>query len=118
MKADAGAVYRQALAHAGLEDDGRTEFEPVGSAHFNRFPGLAAFYQNPPAWLAPVIRGAKSGVLARFGPGATKAVKGLLMRRGERARMSEAFRAELRAAFAEDVARISRLTGRDLSHWR
>lgn len=94
------------------------DFDPtrrVGAAHFQRFPKLARFYQQPPDWIAPAVRGGKR-LLAKTG--ATGMAKKALSRSGQRAALSPEFERELREAFDPEVQTLERLTGRDLSAWR
>jgi hypothetical protein len=44
------AVYREILDFLGLDDDGRTSFEPVNEAARHRLLRLGRFTQSPPAW--------------------------------------------------------------------
>jgi hypothetical protein len=113
LKADAGDVYRRALAFLGLPDDGRTEFPRINEARTSRSRMVKILTQRP--WpiihrpLAPLKRmlGVKSfGVMSR--------IDGVNSVRTGGARVSQAMRAELAAHFAEDVARLSELLGRDL----
>lgn len=106
-------------AFLGVEDDGRTEFPALGSAHFNRFPKLARLYQNPPSILLPVIRALKRRAQASAHRGGIGAhIKKALLSGKKRAPLSEAFKEELHVAFEDEIQLLEKVTGRDLSHWR
>lgn len=102
----------------GLPDDGRVEFAHVGSAHFNRFPALARFYQQPPRGLRSLVQTLKQAL--RSGPGAAlgSGVKRVLLRKGNRASVSPRFMKELYGVLAPEISTIENLTGRDLKAWR
>jgi len=112
--ADTRKVYLQVLAFLGLEDDGRTDFPRINEASGLR-GGL-------PSWIArhtPVsLRNLLTHLrFTRSGRGIPKLADRLFKRSQPRQRISPAFHAELKAAFADDISHLSALIGRDLSAW-
>lgn len=114
LKADAGAVYRRALAFFGLPDDGRQTFPIVNEANAPRSRAVKLLTQRPWPWLhaplAPIKRllGVKSfGVMRRLADINQTPTGG--------AKISAETRAMLSAHFAEDTARLSALLQRDLA---
>jgi hypothetical protein len=116
LKADTGAVYREALAFLGVPDDGRTEFPRVNENKVHQRPAVARFTQRPPAPLVAVAKGVKRvagierlGVLDRV-----RRTNREVTRRQE---ISPEFADRLRAYFRDDVALLGDLIGRDLGAW-
>ena len=44
-------TYLELMDFLNVKDDGRTDFEPVHSAHHHRFRSVAALTQRPPKWM-------------------------------------------------------------------
>jgi hypothetical protein len=116
LRADTGAVYREALAFLGVPDDGRAEFPRVNENKVHQRAAVARFTQRPPAALVAVAKGVKRvarierlGVLDRV-----RRTNRQVTRREE---ISPAFAEELREHFRDDVAELGELIGRDLSAW-
>ena len=116
LRADAGAVYREALAFLGVPDDGRSEFPRVNENKVHQSAALARLTQRPPTTLVAVARGVKRvtglerlGLLERV-----RRRNRQVIRREE---ISPAFARELRAYFRDDVEELGELIGRDLSAW-
>lgn len=116
FKADTLGQYRQVLAFLGLPDDGRTEF-PVKNTNEN----------IRPTTMLRVLKGARSlrrissALKQRFGVHSWGISKTLQKRAAEtapRAPLPPHFRAELVEYFRDDITRLERITGRDLSAWR
>lgn len=108
MVADPRKAYLSVLEFLGAKDDGRTEFPVLNKAKTHRFPRLNRLFR------------VFGGLRRRLGlPGI--GAYALLKRHGrvERANrdISDAFRMELYRTFAEDIALLQELTGRDLAHW-
>jgi hypothetical protein len=120
LASDAAGVYRRALAFLGVDDDGRTNFK-------RRYP--SRIYRS--RWLQVMLHAASSKkhtldtlhrrTKVKTG---TSRKKSLLRRlaswnrvEARPAPLTPAMRATLREAFADDVARLSGLLGRDLGAW-
>ena len=102
LKADTGAVYRDALAVLGVPDDGRSEFPRVNENKVHQRPAVARLTQRPPPLVA-VAKGVKRvagierlGVLDRV-----RRTNRQVTRREE---ISPEFADRLRAYFRDDVA--------------
>lgn len=111
MRADPAASYREVLAFAGLADDGRVDF-PVHNAR--RVP------RSLPLARASHLAGA---TLRRLGLGPGTGLGARINRLNEaparpgRAALSPKMARLLCDAFHDDIARLSRITGRNLDHW-
>jgi hypothetical protein len=112
------ATYLSLLSFLSLNDDGRENFEITGSAHYNKYPWLAAFYQNPSRRIGFLVRRIKR-LLRVYAPrNILEWVKNLMIRRTPRPKLDVAFRAMLVKEFEPEVLKIETITGRDLSGWR
>jgi Sulfotransferase domain len=116
LRGDAGAVYRDTLEFLGVPDDGRRTFARVNENKVHRTGALARLTQRPPR---PLVHAA--GALKRATGVRRLGVLERVRRRNRATRAREAidarFAAQLRAYFAEDVAKLGELIGRDLSAW-
>lgn len=116
LRADPGAVYRRTLAFLGVPDDGRTEFPRVNPNTVHRAPGVARLTQRPPKAALAAARAVKR-VTGIKELGILQRVRRRNRVEAERAPLDPAFAAELAEYFRDDVALLSDLVGRDLSHW-
>jgi Sulfotransferase domain len=110
-------VYDDVIAFLEIPHDGRTEFPRINENKRAWLPWLRNFYRKPP----PPLRNAVRTLKRTVGSDAINSVKekivGVNTVREGRAPLSPEFRAELVETFREEIARLSRLVGRDLSHW-
>jgi hypothetical protein len=110
-------VYDEVLEFLGVPHDGRTEFPRINENKRAKVTWLKELYRKPPPVLRDAIRGLKQAV----GSGHISAVKKKMVDlntiRERRQPLSPEFRAELVEEFREEVATLSRLMNRDLSHW-
>lgn len=116
LRADTRRVYARTLEFLGLPDDGRDDFPRVNANKQHRAGALARFTQRPPRTLVRAAERVKRvagverlGVLQRVRDRNRVVV--------ERRPVDPAFLDELRVEFADDVALLGRLIGRDLSAW-
>lgn len=116
LRADAGAVYREALAFLGVPDDGRSEFPRVNENKVHQSAALARLTQRPPSTLVAVARGVKR-VAGVERLGVLERVRRRNRQVTRREEISPAFARELRAHFRDDVEELGELIGRDLSAW-
>jgi hypothetical protein len=116
LRAHPDEVFRGALRFLGVAPNGRSEFPVVNARKTDAWPALARFLRQPPA---PLHR--MKLALKRAFPGQTKAIGGAIYRFNERPQARHALgpslRREMSAAFRDDVALLSELLNRDLSHW-
>lgn len=116
LRADAGAVYRRALAFLGVPDDGRADFPRVNENKEHRAGAVARLTQRPPRALV----GAAAGVKRALGVerlGVLGRIRSRNRRTAQRPPISPAFADELRRHFRDDVHELGELIGRDLRHW-
>jgi len=113
---DPGGEYRRVLAFLGLRDDGRVDFPSVNVRPAHRLQLVSRLTQRPPRSL---VRAA-SALKRRFGLERI----GILdwLRRAnrvpaERPQLPGGFRLVMADTFAEDVALLSSLLGRDFTPW-
>ena len=131
LEADPVREYRRMLNFIGLADDGRSDFGNVRPGRGARIGWLQRLIKRPPVitraalggrafreHLKPVGKPAKQpGPLA---VALKKLRKKILVWNREPVRplkVSPAVREEIRACLRDDVERLGRLLGRDLSHW-
>jgi len=111
---DTARAFRGACTFLDVDPNVSMEFPVVWANVSFRRPALSRFIQKPPGFLRKLVR-------ILLGRRARAAVVELLWRwnstRSPRPPMDSALRARLRAELAPDVARLSELLGRDLTHW-
>lgn len=110
-------VYDEVIGFLGIPHDGRTEFPRINDNKRAKVTWLRNFIRKPP----PVLRRAYRGLKAKVGATGMDTIKGGIVERNtvkdRRPPLSPEFRAELLEAFRGEVALLSRLLNRDLSHW-
>jgi hypothetical protein len=111
------AVYDEVVAFLGIPHDGRTDFPPINEHKRARIGWLNDFMRKP----APALRSGFRRFKRSLGPERLGGLKTQLVKlntaKGKRAALSPEFRAELIETFREEVALLSRLLDRDLTHW-
>ncbi|MBA2458072.1 MAG: sulfotransferase domain-containing protein [Gemmatimonadales bacterium] len=110
-------IYDEVIAFLGLPHDGRTEFSRINENKRARMAWLRNFYRKPPPALRQAFRGLKQAVGAEGISAVKKKVVALNTVREHRPPLSSELRAELVETFRDEVALLSRLLNRDLSHW-
>jgi hypothetical protein len=128
LVANPAQVYAEMLAFLGLPHDGRTKFKQKRKAEGYRFGWLQRLLKRPPV-ATSVLAGEefRRRVVSKPRRPPSVPVRKLMEARkallrwnkapAEPVRLSRRMQEELRAAFADDVAHLGRLLGRDLSHW-
>lgn len=127
---DPGGEYRRLLAFLGLPNDGRTRFESVRSGQGFRFGWLQRLLKRPPVLTQRAVGKAARqhyGEVDGVGPNKKKRPSRISAARkrllewnsapAPRAKLSPAVRREIRDLYADDIDKLGRLLGRDLSHW-
>ncbi|MBA3522108.1 MAG: sulfotransferase domain-containing protein [Gemmatimonadales bacterium] len=110
-------IYDEVIEFLAIPHDGRTEFPRINENKRARVAWLRHFYRKPPAVLRNAIRGLKEAVGAEQISAAKKKMVDLNTVRERRPPLSPELRAELVETFRGEVLLLSRLLGRDLSHW-
>lgn len=110
-------VYDEVIRFLDLPHDGRSEFPRLNEGKRARIEWLKDFMRKPPAGLRQGVRRLKQLV----GAERVRGLKGELIKlntvKDRRPPLAPSFRAELVETFREEVALLSRLLNRDLSHW-
>lgn len=111
-------VYDEVVAFLGIPHNGRTEFPRVNENKRARITWVKDLMRKPPPVLRKGFRRFKQVVgVGRLGRLKARLV-GLNTVKERRPPLSPEFRAELVQAFHDEVGLLSRLLGRDLSHWQ
>jgi hypothetical protein len=113
MRDDPRGVYTDTLRFLGVPDDGRTDFPRVNANKVHRAGALARLTQRPPRVLVKAAEGVKR-VTGRERLGVLQRVRDRNRSVEARTAPSPEFLAELREFYADDVALLGRLLGRDL----
>lgn len=111
------SVYDDVIRFLEIPHDGRTEFPRINEGKRARLSWLRDFYRKPPPPLRSAFRGLKRAVGGGGLSAVTRRIVALNTVKERRPPLSPAFRAELVAEFRDEVALLSRLLNRDLSHW-
>jgi hypothetical protein len=111
------SVYDDVIQFLEIPHDGRTEFPRINEGKRARLSWLRDFYRKPPPPLRSAFRGLKRAVGGGGLSAVTRRIVALNTVKERRPPLSPAFRAELVAEFRDEVALLSRLLNRDLSHW-
>ena len=110
-------IYDEVLAFLEVPHDGRAEFPRINENKGARVPLLRRFYRKPPTALRQVVRSLKRAIGGETISAAKKKLVALNTVKEQRPPLAPELRAELAAAFREEVGMLGRLMGRDLSHW-
>ncbi len=110
-------VYDEVIEFLGIPHDGRSDFPRINENKRAKVAWLRYASRKPPPMLRNAIRSLKRAVGAEKLSAAKKKLVDLNTVREGRQPLSPEFRAELVETFREEVAVLSRLLNRDLSHW-
>jgi len=127
FKADPGAAYRSALEFLELPDDGRIHFERHAESKDSRIAWIHRLMKRPPRSLLFLFDNEDRAVLeagaGEPGPLLQKimAVRTRIIHWNRipagKPKVGERVLNEMREMYRDDVAHLSQLLGRDLSHW-
>ena len=115
--ANPGKVYADVIEFLRIPHDGRTTFPRINESKRARLDWLRMFSRRPPAVLHAAVRGLKRAVGEERISAIKKRIVALNTVRERRPPLNPKLRAELVAHFREEVALLSRIMQRDLSHW-
>ena len=110
-------VYDEVIDFLGIPHDNRNAFPRINDNKRARVTWLRTFARKPPPVLRDAIRNLKQAVGAEGISAVKKKIVDLNTVKERRRPLSPEFRAELVETFREEVALLSRLLNRDLSHW-
>lgn len=110
-------VYDEVVAFLGIPHDQRTEFPRVNENKKAKSPWLRKFTRKPPPALRSAWRSLKQVVGAGTMSAVTRKIVDLNTAKERRPPLSPEFRAELADTFRGEIAHLSRILNRDLSHW-
>jgi Sulfotransferase domain len=110
-------VYDEVVEFLGVPHDRRAAFPRVNENKRARVGALGQFLRKPPPPLRSAFRGLKRIAGEERLSAVKKRVVDLNTVKERRPPLSPEFRAELVATFRDEVALLSGLLGRDLSHW-
>lgn len=110
------SIYQETLAFLGVTNDNRIDFKQHNSKNkIYKIQSLSKLTQHPPQFLSKLlnrwkwIRDIKNTTIDQVNEWNSIGI--------ERPPLSENFHRELKAFFQDDVTKISKLLGRDLTHW-
>ncbi len=110
-------IYNEVIDFLGIEPDQRNEFPRVNENKRARLSWLRDFYRKPPPLLLQTYRRLKETTPGRYLVSLKEWIIDVNTVRERRSPLSPEFRAELVDTFRGEVALLSRVLGRDLSHW-
>jgi hypothetical protein len=110
-------VYEDVIDFLGVPRDNRTDFPRINENKKARIGWLKDFIRRPPPQLRRAYHRVKETVGAAGLGAIKKEILTLNTMRAERPPLAPTLRAELVEAFREEVALLSRILNRDLSHW-
>jgi len=127
FKKDPGATYRRVLEFLDLPDDERTVFERHNESRDSRYPWIHRLMKRPPRSLFWLFDSEDRDVIAAGAgePGPmlqkvmavrTKIIHWNRIPAGKPV-VSERVREEMRDMYRDDIAKLSKLLDRDLTHW-
>jgi len=113
--ADTKRVYEEALAFLEVQSDGRTDFPPINESRSLKRPEI----QRSLAFLANHIRLFRvvSGLKLTLGLGLFQKLLLLNSKAGSRKALPPVLQEEMADFYRDDVRKLSKLLGRDLSYW-
>lgn len=117
FKSDTARVYAETLAFLGVDTGFQPEFPVVNSSKTVRNPVLRDFLTFPPNWYQALLAVGKKTVPASLRGWANKKIKSFNTIPIKRPPMNPDTRQMLVAEFRDEVAALSALLERDLSHW-
>jgi hypothetical protein len=110
-------VYDEVIEFLEIPHDGRVEFPRINESKRARLDWLRRFSRKPPTMLRDAFHSFKQ-VMGGEGIGAVKRkIVALNTVKERRPPLPAELRAELVETFRDEVALLSRLLNRDLSHW-
>lgn len=113
---DTAKEYLAVLDFLEVGRDRRVNFPVINERKQIRFRGLARLLQRPPRILSRGVARAKR-LVGMEGIGFLDGIRRYNTSPAEKTNVSDALREEMIEVFRDDIALLSSLIGRDLSHW-
>jgi len=110
------AVYQDVLEYLGVLDDKRTDFPKINQNKHHRLGWLANVTQHPPKKLTNMMMKLKR-IIGLEHIGILRTLRKINRSEIPRQALPDKFKIKLTQAYYDEVVKLSRLTGRDLSHW-
>lgn len=110
-------AYDEVIEFLGVPHDNRSTFPRVNENKKAKIPWLRNFFRKPPPALRSGVRRLKDVMGAEGITAVRNRIVNLNTARERRQPLSAEFRAELVATFRDEVALLSTLLNRDLTHW-
>jgi len=110
-------VYDEIIAFLGIPHDNRSEFPRINESKRARLAWLGKFSRKPPAALRKAFRNLKHALGDEEIITLKSKIVDLNTIKERRQPLSPEFRTELAETFRDEVALLSGLLNRDLSHW-
>ncbi len=117
FKKDAKAATRSVFSFLGVNPDVEIVTEVANQNHRHKFPALAHFMMYPPFPLNLIKRFLKSFMFIRKTAPLRGFYKSITVY-GERADIPQDLKQEILDVYLDDIAKLERVTGRQLPHWR
>lgn len=114
---DPRGVYLRMLEFLGVEDDGRSAFEPVNRNRRRSGTRVMRIQRRLSRSLGPLYAPLRA-IAHGLGISPSQLIGRLPIREAPRPPLDSRFEQELRTVFAPQIKKIETLIGRDLSHWR
>ena len=110
-------IYEEVIDFLGVPHDNRSEFPRINDSKRARVTWLKDFLRKPPPLLRQGYRTVKGAMGVKLIDDIKREIVGRNTVKEARQPLSPEFRAELADSFRDEVALLSRLLNRDLSHW-
>ncbi len=110
-------IYCEVCSFLGVDDDGRTDFPPVGESHVHALPAIGRLIMRPPSWFEPVAIAIRRRAHQKPS-GIISFAKRFIRRKEKRRSLRSEFEQHLRETFAADITWLEDILGRPLEVWR
>ena len=114
--ADTRYVYEDVLSFLGVPSDGRIRFPVINESKTHRSYAVSKTLMKRPEWMS-VARDRICDKLGITYTGVGTLILNINTKSFKRRPISESFRRELIGEFEDDIKKLGRIIGRDLSHW-
>lgn len=108
--------YREALEHLDIPFDGRKHFPKINESKVPRSKFLTSFIQSPPKGIRFLVNVVKK-VSGKTRTGLAAPLLALNTKKFKRSKIRPEFRQQILHDFEMDIQLLSKLIGKDLSHW-